>query len=49
MLRPLQATASRCALAWQEPFLLFESRHAEAATLEASARRYAERLAGLPG
>jgi putative NADPH-quinone reductase len=49
LLRPLQATASRCGLAWQEPFLVYEARQAEAASLAEAAGCYAERLSALLG
>ncbi|MDO9707525.1 NAD(P)H-dependent oxidoreductase [Paracraurococcus lichenis] len=48
LLRPLQATASRCALAWQEPFLVHDARSAGDAALAAAGRAYAARLAALP-
>lgn len=45
LLKPLQATAHRCALAWQEPFLIYDARRADAEGLEAAADHYAARLA----
>lgn len=47
LLKPLQATAHRCALAWQEPFLVYDVRRADAEALEAAAGHYAMRLAQL--
>lgn len=46
LLRPLQATARRCALAWQDPFLLYDARRLDDAALAEAAGRYAARLAG---
>ncbi|RXT52786.1 NAD(P)H dehydrogenase [Bosea sp. Tri-44] len=47
LLKPLQATAHRCALAWQEPFLVYDVRRADAEALEATAGHYVARLAQL--
>jgi putative NADPH-quinone reductase len=47
LLKPLQATAHRCALAWQEPFLIYDARGADAEGLEAAADHYVARLAQL--
>jgi putative NADPH-quinone reductase len=47
LLKPLQATAHRCALAWQEPFLIYDARRADAEALEAAADHYVARLARL--
>lgn len=47
LLKPLQATAHRCALAWQEPFLIYDARRADAEALEAAADHYVARLAQL--
>jgi putative NADPH-quinone reductase len=47
LLKPLQATAHRCGLAWQEPFLVYDVRRADAEALEAAAGYYAKRLAQL--
>ncbi|HEV7326566.1 MAG TPA: NAD(P)H-dependent oxidoreductase [Bosea sp. (in: a-proteobacteria)] len=47
LLKPLQATAHRCALAWQEPFLVYDARRADAEALEAAAGYYVTRLAQL--
>lgn len=47
LLKPLQATAHRCALAWQEPFLIYNARRADAEALAAAAAHYVARLARL--
>lgn len=47
LLKPLQASAYRCALAWQEPFLIYDARRADAEALEAAADHYVARLARL--
>lgn len=47
LLKPLQATAHRCALAWQEPFLIYDARRADAEALKVAADHYVERLARL--
>jgi putative NADPH-quinone reductase len=47
LLKPLQATTHRCALAWQEPFLIYNARRADAEALEAAADHYVARLAQL--
>lgn len=47
LLRPLEATAHRCGLAWQEPFLIYAAHKADAEALEAAGAHYARRLAGL--
>ncbi|MFT8243905.1 NAD(P)H-dependent oxidoreductase [Roseomonas sp. BN140053] len=47
LLRPLQATAHRCGLAWQEPFLFFGARAATSEAIAAAATAYAGRLRGL--
>lgn len=47
LLKPLQATAHRCALAWQEPFLAYDVRRADAEALAAAADHYVARLAEL--
>lgn len=47
LLKPLQATAHRCALAWQEPFLIYDARRADAEALAAAAEHYVARLARL--
>lgn len=48
LLRPLEATAHRCALAWAEPFLVYDARRADAEALEAAGAYYRSRLARLP-
>lgn len=47
LLRPLEATAHRCALAWIEPFLLYDVRRADAEALQAAADYYVSRLGRL--
>jgi putative NADPH-quinone reductase len=47
LLRPLHATAHRCALEWQEPFLVYESRHLSDKALAEAAAAYARRLRAL--
>ncbi|WP_332692799.1 NAD(P)H-dependent oxidoreductase [Bosea sp. (in: a-proteobacteria)] len=47
LLRPLEATAHRCGLAWQEPFLVYGSRKADEEALAAVGTHYAARLARL--
>lgn len=49
LLKPLHATAHRCGLVWQEPFLVYETRSATDAALEAAGERYAARLRALAG
>ena len=44
LLRPLQAMAHRCGLAWTPPFLLHEAGRLDPAALAAAGRRYAGRL-----
>ncbi|MFC7553309.1 NAD(P)H-dependent oxidoreductase [Pseudoroseomonas wenyumeiae] len=44
LLRPLQATASRCALAWSPPFLLHAANRLDEAGLAEAGGRYAARL-----
>lgn len=48
LLRPLEATAHRCALAWAEPFLVYDARRADAAALQAAGADYVSRLGRLP-
>lgn len=48
LLRPLEATAHRCALAWAEPFLVYDARRADAEALEAAGAYYRSRLSRLP-
>ena len=47
LLLPLRATAHRCGLGWQEPFLVYEARSALDAVLEKAAQAYSERLRAL--
>lgn len=49
LLKPLHATANRCGLAWQEPFLVYEARSAADEALDATGRRYAARVQALAG
>lgn len=44
LLRPLQATASRCGLPWSAPFLLHGASRLDGAGLAAAGQRYAARL-----
>jgi putative NADPH-quinone reductase len=44
LLRPLHATASRCALGWQEPFLFYNARTASDGELMAAGLAYRQRL-----
>ena len=46
LLKPLEATAHRCGLQWQEPFVLYASRDASDEALAQSGARYADRLCG---
>ncbi|KFC73364.1 putative NADPH-quinone reductase (Modulator of drug activity B) [Bosea sp. LC85] len=48
LLRPLEATAHRCGLAWQEPFLIYGARKADAETLRLAGEHYAGRISRLP-
>ena len=45
LLRPLEATADRCALAWTEPFLVYDARRADAVAAGAC---YDPRLSRFP-
>lgn len=47
LLRPLHATANRCGLRWQEPFLVYEAKSASDDALRDAAGRYAARLRAL--
>lgn len=47
LLRPLEATAYRCGLAWQEPFLIYAAHKADAEALQVAGEHYARRLAGM--
>ncbi|PZO02852.1 MAG: NAD(P)H dehydrogenase [Hyphomicrobiales bacterium] len=49
LLRPLQATANRCGLAWAEPFLIYNAHKADDETLQAAGEHYANRLGRLGG
>jgi putative NADPH-quinone reductase len=44
LLRPLEATAHRCGLAWSRPHLLFRANRLSAAELDAAGEAYAARL-----
>lgn len=44
LLRPLEATAHRCALAWAEPFIVYDARRADDEALTAAGEYYASRL-----
>jgi putative NADPH-quinone reductase len=44
LLRPLEAVARRCGLAWQPPFVVYDAREASDAQLDAAAQRYAATL-----
>jgi putative NADPH-quinone reductase len=44
LLRPLEATASRCGLAWSHPFLLFRANRLDDAALVEAGGRYADHL-----
>lgn len=48
LLAPLEATARRCGLVWQAPFVLHDARHLDDAALAAAGRRYADLLAAGP-
>ena len=47
LLRPMEAMAHRCGLAWQEPFLVYGARKADEEALDALGAHYAARLARL--
>ncbi|SDC69905.1 NAD(P)H-dependent oxidoreductase [Belnapia rosea] len=47
LLRPLHATAHRCGLAWQAPFLLFNAKAASDGELASAGAAYRERLLAL--
>ena len=49
LLRPLQATAHRCALAWTDPFLIYEANKCSPEVLAEAGRRYAARIASWAG
>lgn len=44
LLRPLEATANRCALRWEEPFLLYDAHKADDEALREAGAYYASRL-----
>ncbi|MBL6454241.1 NAD(P)H-dependent oxidoreductase [Belnapia sp. T6] len=44
LLRPLHATAHRCGLEWQEPFLLFNAKAASDGELASAGAAYRERI-----
>ncbi len=46
-LLPLTQTANHCGMRWLEPIILYGSRHADAAQLEAHANSYREQLLAL--
>jgi putative NADPH-quinone reductase len=47
LLKPLQATAHRCALAWQEPFLIYNAHKADEEALQAAGAHFSARLGRL--
>lgn len=47
LLRPLEATAHRCGLVWQEPFLIYAAHKADQEALQAAGGYYVRRLAGM--
>jgi putative NADPH-quinone reductase len=47
LLRPLHATAHRCGLAWQEPFLLYNAKAASDDDLASAGLAYQQRLLAL--
>lgn len=47
LMKPLQATAHRCGLAWAEPFLIYNAHKADAEALQAAGEHYAARLGRL--
>lgn len=48
LLRPLEATAHRCGLVWQEPFLLYGAHKADAEALQLAGEYYAGRIRRMP-
>ena len=44
LLRPLEATANRCALRWEDPFLLYDAHKADDEALREAGAYYASRL-----
>ena len=49
LMKPLQATANRCGLAWVEPFLIYNAHKADDEALQAAGEHYANRLGRLGG
>ncbi|PTM38869.1 NAD(P)H-dependent oxidoreductase [Bosea sp. 124] len=47
LLKPLQATANRCALNWHEPFLIYNAHKADDEALQAASEHFAVRLSRL--
>ncbi|MEJ0019029.1 MAG: NAD(P)H-dependent oxidoreductase [Acetobacteraceae bacterium] len=48
LLRPLQATAHRCGLAWEDPFIVYRANRLDAAALAAAGDEYVEHLQRVP-
>jgi putative NADPH-quinone reductase len=48
LMRPLEATAHRCRLVWQEPFLLYAAHKADAEALQLAGAHYAGRIRRMP-
>jgi putative NADPH-quinone reductase len=48
LMRPLEATAHRCGLVWQEPFLLYAVHKADAETLQLAGEHYVGRIRRMP-
>ncbi|MDP8918934.1 MAG: NAD(P)H-dependent oxidoreductase [Pseudomonadota bacterium] len=46
LLKPLEATAHRCGLQWQEPFVVYDSRDASDEALAQAGEHYADRVCG---
>ena len=49
LLRPYEATARRCGLSWNEPFIVFRSSYLTEDDLASEAARYSERLEAFVG
>lgn len=47
LLRPLEATANRCALHWEDPFLIYDAHKADAEALQEAGAYYVSRLSRL--
>ena len=47
LLKPLQATANRCGLAWAEPLLIYNAHKADEEALQAAGEHYVARLVRL--